>query len=148
MPQVCKVMFRKSTFDDKRAGFELLNVPVLSQKAAPRSRLCSLVCLRDPLCLSYNYCGHICILNSQDAYFESGQLVRNKNCEYSGMMPETEPQCSKWTIHPIEFYLYMLSYGICNIRDKMIAHETVCGSMSNTMRDTFSLLLKISYHSR
>ena len=137
-------MIRNATFDDRRPGFELRNETDLSQKRVPHRWLCTLQCLKDPNCLSYNYCGHICTLNDKDAYSDFSQLVVQENCVYSGMLAVTEPQCSKWTMQPTEFYLHNnVSQGICNIMDKMVVNETVCGDMSDTRRDTFSLLLFI-----
>ena len=139
--------YRSATFDDRRPGFELLNVTDVSRKTVPRW-LCSMHCLKDPNCLSYNYCGPICTLNDKDAYSEFSQLVVQENCDYSGMLADTQPHCSQWAMLPAEFYLNInVQQGVCNIKEKMVVDETVCGTLSDTRRDVF-LYSSLFIHTR
>ena len=85
--------FRQTVFDDIRKSTRLDGYQV-SQFESTARQDCAITCLRNPLCMSYNFCANkLCELNSEDILLMSNASKDDPICVYGGMKNESKPAC-------------------------------------------------------
>ena len=91
------ILYRAMPFGDVRNGKRLTDTK-LGSFSVITSTKCAMLCLKEPMCKSFNFCsrGIICELNEHDVFstvFGEQLLQDAKNCFYIGMRRDQVPVC-------------------------------------------------------